>query len=83
MNGATEQLKALMETGTEDEVRSFVAEHFTELPEDMQKTLVVELFKEALEAETKEREAIVALKEEAVEMIETIERAEREDDATH
>jgi len=67
-----------MQTGTEEEVRAFVADHFTELPEAMQKELAVELFKEALDEEIATRKAIIAEKDEAIKLIEALEKADEE-----
>lgn len=74
MNNAQEQLKVLLTTGTEEQVRDFIAEHFDELPEEVQQKLAVELFREAIAEETKELETTVALKEEAVKLIEAAEQ---------
>ncbi len=70
MNDALEQLKALLVAGSEDQVRDFIAEHFTDFPEEIQQKLAVELFHEAISDEVKELETTVALKEEAVKLIE-------------
>jgi hypothetical protein len=73
MNEILEQLRTLMEKGTEEQVRAFVGEHFAELPEDVQKEFAVALFREAIDEEIQEREAIVKMKEEAVRMIDEVE----------
>ena len=73
------QLRALIASGNEADVRTFVVEHFSDLPENLQKELGVLLFKEALQGEIQERDAILAIKKEAVAMIDTIEQAEREE----
>ena len=78
MTDIIQQLRSIVDTGTEDEVRSFVAEHFSNLPADMQKELGVELFKEALDEEVREREAIVAQKREALALISALEKAEKQ-----
>lgn len=69
-----EQLKQITQTGTEDQVRDFIAEHFNELPPHLQKEYAMELFKEALEQETAERKALVDLKQEAVDVIDRLEQ---------
>jgi hypothetical protein len=71
-----EQLKALIESGTEEEVRDFVAAHFSEFGPETQKELAVELFSEALSQEVQQREAIIAEKDQAIKLIEEIEREE-------
>lgn len=74
MNNALEQLKTLLATGSEDQVMDFIAEHFAEFPEETQQKLAAELLRDALVEENKERATIVALKEEAVEMIRALEQ---------
>ncbi len=73
-----EQLKQLIETGTETEARKFIADHFNEFPEHLQKTLAVELFKEAMVEDFETRQQIVEMKKEAIEVFEAIEAAEAE-----
>lgn len=75
MSDALEQLKTLLKTGSEDQVRDFIAEHFAEFPEDIQQTFAIELFREAIDSEVKELRTTVALKEEVVRAIEAIQKA--------
>lgn len=79
MSTAIDQLRVLVETGTEEQIRTFIAEHFSEFPERVQKDISVQLFREAIQGEIQEREAILAVKKQAVEIIEALEAAEREE----
>lgn len=78
MSSAIEQLKLLLETGTEEEVNLFIAQHFQEFPEDVRKEIGVALFKEALQHESGARAAILEMKKEAVEMIDQLKETETE-----
>ncbi|MCE9541667.1 hypothetical protein K8R03_03900 [Candidatus Kaiserbacteria bacterium] len=78
MDTIIERLLVLVEAGDEEEVRNFIAEHFAELPSEMQKNLAVELFKESLSVEVSEREKIIAAKKDAVALIEALDAAEKE-----
>ena len=77
MTTILEQLEAVAVKGNESELRAFVTAHFAELAEAMQKELAVELFKEAMEDDFKEKQAIAEMKKEAVEAIELIEELEK------
>lgn len=77
MTDILEQLNAVIEKGDEKAVRAFVIAHFAELPEAMQKELAVEMFKEAMEKDFKEKKEIVEMKKEAVEAIDLIEELEQ------
>ena len=78
MNTALDQLRTLVENGTEEEVRAFIAQHLSEFPEDFQKEITVALFREALQEEIRERDAIIEIKQKVVEVIDAIEARERE-----
>lgn len=79
MSSILEQLESLIATGTETEVRAFVVKHFKELPEAMQKDLAVELFKEAMEKDFSDKQAIAEMKKEVVEAIDIIEEMEKQE----
>jgi len=72
-----EQLEKLIETGTEEEVRAFVIDHFAEFPAQTQQELSVELLQEALEARVAIAEGMLGMKEKAVEAIDEFERLDK------
>lgn len=67
-----DKLGQLMEGGDEKAARKFIIEHFDEFPADVQGELAVELFREAMQSDLSEREAIAKLKEEAIEAMEAL-----------
>ncbi len=77
MNTLLEQLRQVIKSGTEEDVRAFVAQHFSEFPEYVQQGLAVDMLEEELDAELADRKAVVKLKQEMVEVIDVIESAER------
>lgn len=72
MSDIQTQLQQLIDSGDEAATKEFILKHFAELPHDLQKKLAVDLFEEALEKFVEKKEALIAMKKEAVEMIDEI-----------
>ena len=52
-------LVAVMQNGTEEEARKYILDHFSELPEEMQEELVMEMATSSLETEAEELQSVV------------------------
>lgn len=70
-----EQLGALIEKGNEEEVRTFVREHFFEFPKDFQDKVVLSLMNEAMDEATASQEQMVGLKTLLLQALEVSDRA--------
>lgn len=78
MVNSIDQLRSLVEKdGTPDEINTYIAEHFEEFPEEVQKKLSVLLFREALHDKLRQQEAMIELKKQAVEIIDALEAADK------
>jgi hypothetical protein len=74
MQPLIEQLKEKMASGSEQDVRAFVIEHFKEFPEETQQELAVELFSEAMSNDVAESEKIAELKKEFLDTMEPLDQ---------
>jgi hypothetical protein len=72
-----EQLESLIEKGDERAARAFVMEHLKEFPEELQRSLAVDLFSDALDETARSQENLMRMKEKAVEAIEQFEEEEK------
>lgn len=61
-----QQLESLIASGNEAETKRFVIEHFKEFPIETQQDLAVSLFEDALSDELSNKEALAAIKKDAV-----------------
>ena len=63
------ELSKVIENGTEAEARQFIMDHFKELPEELQRSLALDVFEEALEEEVTKQDMVIELRKEASDVI--------------
>ncbi len=63
------ELSKVVENGTEAEARQFIMNHFKELPDEIQRSLALDVFQEALEEEVAKQDMLVELRKEAADVI--------------
>jgi hypothetical protein len=67
-----------LQTGEETKVRQFLADHFKELPEDLQDDLIVALVEEALGKHAREDEAMDSVQKQGLAAFNLLDRAKEE-----
>jgi len=71
------QLQQVMQQGSEEEARKFIADHFVEFPKDAQEELALAFFEEALEKSVDEEKTIRDFQGQALDAAGQLEKAKR------
>ena len=69
-----QDLQRIIDSGNEEEARTFIAQHWTEFPEESRGELAVELLADAIDKTIAETESLESIKEDAADMIDFLEK---------
>ena len=69
-----EELQRIIDSGSEEEAREFIASHLMEFPEETRGELAVELLADAIDKSVTETKSLESIKEDVAEMITFLEK---------
>ena len=73
MADITEQLEALMQTGSEAEVKQFILDHIKEFPEEAQRAFAMGIFEDALSEQAASAQEVMRMRDTVKEALDAIE----------
>lgn len=71
------EFKEIIDTGTEEQARQFLTDHMHEFPEDMKRDITMALFEEGLQEAATTEVTARELKQEGIEMMGELQKANR------